>query len=59
MEGGVPTVCSLVPDGGGCVKPFHNLTDKNSGGPHSSDAFSTCYNDGGMNGFIYSVRAIR
>jgi phospholipase C len=55
MDGGVPTVCSIVPDGGGCTKPFHNRKDENSGGPHSSTAFSTCVADGGMNGFIESV----
>ena len=24
MDGGVPTVCSPVPDGGGCLPPYHD-----------------------------------
>jgi hypothetical protein len=24
MDGGVPTVCSIVPDGGGCRAPYHD-----------------------------------
>jgi phospholipase C len=55
MEGGVPTVCSIVPDGGGCLKPYHDPDDKNSGGPHGSGAFTQCFADGGMNGFIESA----
>jgi phospholipase C len=55
MDGGVPTVCSIVPDGGGCLAPYHDPDDKNGGGPHSADAFAKCFNDGGMNGFIESA----
>ncbi|MGO8995206.1 MAG: phospholipase C [Polyangiaceae bacterium] len=55
MDGGVPTVCSIVPDGGGCLPPYHDPTDKNSGGPHSASSFSLCFADGGMNGFIASA----
>ncbi len=55
MDGGTPTVCSIVPDGGGCTKPFHNRQDLNVGGPHAVDSFATCVADGGMNGFIRSV----
>ncbi len=55
---GVPTVC--VPDpnlDGGCVKPYHLTADKNSGGPHSSAAFTTCVNGGAMDGFIKNAEA--
>ena len=56
MDGGVPTVCSLEPDGG-CVPPYHELEDKNGGGPHSAAAFTTCFADGGMDGFVASALA--
>ncbi len=55
MDGGVPTVCSIVPDGGGCLAPYHDPEDKNGGGPHSAAAFKECVADGGMNGFIESA----
>jgi phospholipase C len=55
MEGGVPTVCAIEPDGGPCIKPFHDQHDENGGGPHGSAAFIDCFNDGGMNGFIVSA----
>jgi phospholipase C len=54
-EAGVPTVCSLVPHDGGCEKPYHNPNDKNYGGPHGGTAFSTCVNDGGLNGYVISA----
>ena len=55
MDGGVPTVCSIVPDGGGCFPPYHERADRNGGGPHAASAFTLCYADGGMNGFIESA----
>ena len=55
MDGGVPTVCSTVPDGGGCLAPFHDARDRSGGGPHSASSFATCYADGGMNGFVVSA----
>jgi phospholipase C len=55
MDGGVPTVCSTLPDGGGCLAPFHEAHDRNGGGPHGSSAFVECYADGGMNGFVLSA----
>jgi phospholipase C len=57
MDGGVPTVCSIVPDGGGCFPPYHEVADKNGGGPHGAGAFSACYADGGLNGFIESAES--
>ena len=56
MDGGAPAVCSIDPDGGACIKPFHNRRDDNVGGPHSAAAYATCVADGGMNGFIQSLR---
>jgi phospholipase C len=55
MDSGVPTVCSTVPDGGGCLAPYHDPMDRNTGGPHSAAAFTTCYAGGAMNGFIESA----
>ena len=55
MDGGVPTVCSIVPDGGGCLAPYHDPADKNGGGPHGAASFTACLADGGMNGFIESA----
>ena len=58
-DAGVPTVCAPVPVTGGgdagCEKPYHNLNDKDFGGPHGSTAFTACVADGGMNGFISSA----
>jgi phospholipase C len=53
MDGGVPTVCSIDPDGG-CVAPYHNPNDENTGGPHTATAFVTCVAGGAMNGFVQS-----
>jgi phospholipase C len=56
MDGGVPIVCVPYPDGGPdgatCERPYHDKNDENFGGPHSSGAFMTCYDDGKMDGFI-------
>jgi phospholipase C len=57
MDGGVPTVCSTLPDGGGCLAPYHDPADENGGGPHTATAFTACLADGGMNGFILSAAA--
>ncbi len=39
-------------DGGGCVRPFHLTTDKNSGGPHGGKNATLCIGGGKMDGFI-------
>jgi phospholipase C len=57
MDGGVPTVCSTVPDGGGCLAPYHDPHDRSGGGPHGSASFAQCYADGGMNGFVASAES--
>jgi phospholipase C len=54
MDGGAPTVCSALPDGG-CLAPYHDPEDRNTGGPHSAAAFAACVADGGMNGFVKSA----
>ena len=55
MDGGVPSVCCPVPDGGGCLAPYHEPNDRMAGGPHGAGSFTLCYADGGMNGFIQSA----
>jgi phospholipase C len=55
MDGGVPTVCNVNPDGGACQAPYHEMHDENYGGPHGNPAFVTCVADGGMGGFIQSA----
>ena len=51
MQNGVPTVCA--PDAAGtCIKPYHDSTDKNSGGPHGQTNATADINGGKMNGFV-------
>ncbi len=57
MSGGVPTVC--VPDptlGGRCVKPYHDPSLMNAGGPHSDQDAALDVGGGAMNGFIQALR---
>jgi phospholipase C len=51
-QNGQFTVCAPDPANGGCVKPYHDATDKNGGGPHGSASASADINGGLMNGFI-------
>jgi phospholipase C len=51
-QSGQFTVCSPDPANGGCVKPYHDATDRNGGGPHGSSSASADINGGMMNGFI-------
>jgi phospholipase C len=51
MRDGVPTVC--LPDpAGGCVKPFHDPSDRNFGGPHGSADAVADIDGGKMDGFV-------
>jgi phospholipase C len=50
-----PGVCVPDPQYGGCVKPFHNPNDKNSGGPHGLLSAIRDVNGGKMDGFISQV----
>jgi phospholipase C len=52
MEDGVPTVCSPDPRNGACVKPFHDTSDRNYGGPHAHRSHVTDVNGGKMDGFV-------
>jgi phospholipase C len=57
MQNGVPTVC--VPSGTECVKPFHDSTDVNGGGPHSDTNAVADINDGKMDGFVQQAAQAR
>src|SRR5207244_2593788 len=49
---GRPAVCVPDPHLGRCVRPFHDPSLINDGGPHSDPAARSDINDGKMNGFI-------
>jgi phospholipase C len=51
-EGIPPGVCVPDPATGGCIAPYHDPTDLNSGGPHGSSNFEADLNGGAMNGFV-------
>ena len=46
------TVCIPDPANGGCVRPYHDATDRNGGGPHGSSSATADINAGKMDGFI-------
>ena len=52
MQNGVPAVCEPDPELGSCVRPYHDSTDKNRGGPHGVPAASHDLDGGRMDGFI-------
>ena len=55
MRDGVPSVC--LPDGvGGCVKPFHDPADANTGGPHALKNAVGDIDGGRMDGFVTEAR---
>ncbi len=56
---GIPTlpdggfaICEVDPRDGGCIAPFHDLNDVNSGGPHGSGDAIADIDNGAMDGFI-------
>jgi phospholipase C len=56
MQNGVPTVCVPDPQTGQCVKPYHNSSDINAGGPHAAASAAADVNGGKMDGFIAAFR---
>ena len=52
MVNGVPTVCVNDPATGQCVKPYHDASDLNGGGPHGAAAAVADIDGGKMDGFI-------
>ena len=51
-QNGQFTVCVPDPDNGGCVRPYHDPTDRNGGGPHGSSNATADINGGKMDGFV-------
>ena len=51
---GVPTVCSPDPKTKECIKPYHDASLENFGGPHGIGAYIDDVNNGKMDGFVYS-----
>jgi phospholipase C len=54
MSGGKPTVCIPDPANHLCIRPFHNSSPVDGGGPHGHTAALTDIAGGKMNGFIAS-----
>ncbi len=52
MKAGVPTVCGVQPGKGECIKPYHDPSDVNYGGPHTRAAFKTAVDGGKMDGYV-------
>ena len=55
MQDGTPTVCSPNPETGNCDAPFHDSSDVNGGGPHSSENARRDIDGGKMDGFVGEV----
>src|SRR5260370_27915430 len=51
-QNGQFTVCVPDPDNGGCVRPYHDATDKNGGRPHGGSDATADFNSGKMQGFV-------
>jgi phospholipase C len=56
MQNGVPTVCSPDPKTKVCVKPFHDTSDRNAGGPHDAVDAIRDVDHGKMDGFQARAR---
>ena len=52
MRHGVPTVCVPDPAAGRCVRPYHDRSDRDTGGPHAFTNSATDIDGGRMDGFI-------
>ncbi len=52
MQNGQPSVCVPDPSGKNCVKPYHDASDRNTGGPHGQPDATADVAGGKMDGFI-------
>jgi phospholipase C len=59
MRNGVATVCVPVPGVAGCVRPYHDTSLIDGGGPHNVTAAERDINGGAMDGFARSAVAGR
>ncbi|MBF6594127.1 MAG: alkaline phosphatase family protein [Thermaceae bacterium] len=57
MKDGIPTVCVPDPASGVCVRPYHDPSDLNRGGPHGQKAAIADVDGGKMDGFIAQAEA--
>ena len=55
MHDGVPTVCVPVPHVSGCVRPYHDTSLIDAGGPHGLAAAERDIHGGAMDGFAASA----
>lgn len=55
-QNGQFTVCVPDPKAGHCVKPFHDPSLINAGGPHDEEAAAGDINHGAMDGFVKELR---
>jgi len=58
MQNGVPTACVPDVELGSCVRPYHDSTDQNAGGPHDVHAASGDIDGGRMDGFIVQAESV-
>jgi phospholipase C len=56
MKDGVPTVCAPDPNTGQCVKPYHDTSLVNVGGPHGALDAVRDIDGGRMDGFVAEAR---
>jgi len=59
MHNGAPTVCNLDPKTHVCVRPFHDTSDRNAGGPHDTIDAVRDVDGGKMDGFERQARSGR
>ena len=59
MKDGVPTVCSPDPKTHVCVKPYHDTSNRNAGGPHDTVDAIRDIDHGKMDGFQAGPRLSR
>jgi phospholipase C len=56
MKDGVPTVCIPSPSVERCLKPYHDTSDRNFGGPHARQWGIRDIDHGKMDGFVVSAK---
>ena len=59
MQDGVPTVCNPDPKTHECVRPYHDTSDRNAGGPHDTIDAVRDIDGGKMDGFQRQARTGR
>ena len=57
MKNSVPTVCVPDPNSSECVRPFHDRTVMDAGGPHAQVDARADVNGGKMDGFLESINS--